>query len=333
VGPEEIKIELALSPNRDQVPPEGIGEYSNETKEIRVQAGRTITLPVGTLTEDEKRKAVSSLMNMKRKYGNSESPRVKAQTMNAVAFYIATEDIASGKLSGKNLAKAYSTLSLIYDSKADAAHALEDINKAVELDPENADYLISEAETLSGNGQFAEAQPFFEKGLNKTDSKRPSSLMEYGVDLHYLGQDEKASEVLDSALKDANGEGMMYSSIWRYIVSAQKDGKQALSSAMENSQDRSWPYPILEMLTGKINPDELLKASSSSDKGINEDRHCEAYFYIGQKYLIENDKEKAKEYFKKSVEEGVAPFVEYNYSLHELGMKKEPIKESSWWPF
>jgi len=95
---------------------------------------------------------------------------------------------------------------------------------------------------------------------------------------------------------------------------------------MSNIQDRVWPYAVGEMFLGKITPEQLIETASSQDKGIQEDQYCEAYFYIGQKYLLGNNKEGATESFQKSVDQGVMPYTEYNFSLYELGKKKLPRK-------
>lgn len=75
---------------------------------------------------------------------------------------------------------------------------------------------------------------------------------------------------------------------------------------------------------------QLLAQANSGEVGIREDRYCEACFYIGQKYLLSNDKENAADSFRKSPDEEVIPFTEHNFALHEPGRKKAPKKESGW---
>jgi lipoprotein NlpI len=53
-------------------------------------------------------------------------------------------------------------------------------------------------------------------------------------------------------------------------------------------------------------------------KGISKELLCEAYTYIGFKYLSNNNKDKAKEYFKKSIKTDIHYFIEYSFSKEEL---------------
>lgn len=334
IAPRKIQQKWTLRANKEEVSPQKIGDYDAETKGIRSQMIMTLRLPIEKLSDEDKTTIYRNTRDLKNKYGNSESGRVGGQLKEAVNLVVVSRDIDSGKLNDKQLANAYKIRSTAYDDRGDVAHALADIRKALSLDPNNSEYLLSEAETLAGNGQFGEARPLFEKGIEikkDTGADTNADLMEYGVDLHYLGQNDHAKDVLDEAIQQ--GADQMYVPIWRYIVSASdSDGKTALLSAIENAQDKSWPYPVAEMLSGKITPQDLIKSAESGDTGIQEDQYCEAYFYIGQKYLLEKDVEKAKAFFRKCVDLGVIPYMEYNYSLHELGMKKEPV-QSRWWKF
>jgi lipoprotein NlpI len=45
---------------------------------------------------------------------------------------------------------------------------------------------------------------------------------------------------------------------------------------------------------------------------------CEAYFYVGQEYLIRNQKDKAQAAFDLALATGATEFLEYDWSAREL---------------
>lgn len=51
--------------------------------------------------------------------------------------------------------------------------------------------------------------------------------------------------------------------------------------------------------------------TKDNDQRVEKERECEAYFYLGQYYLLRNDKEKAAQMFKLCLEIKVTSFVEY----------------------
>lgn len=332
--PQKLTQTWTLKANKEAVPPQKISEYATETKGIREQMGMSFKLPVGSVSDGDKQKLKNSVQRLVNVYGNSTSGRVGAEMKDAVNLILTTRDIASAKLGGKQLAEAYKIRSQAYDDQGDIQHALEDIRMAIKLNPDNVEYILSEADTLLGDSQFAAANQLYEQAIQMGKSSGANvrnAFRAYGESLHYLGQHDKAKEMLDEALHQESGTGAMYTAIWRYIASgSDADATTTLQSTMSDIQDRSWPYPVGELLLGKMTPEQLINAANSQDKGVREDQYCEAYFYLGQKYLLDKNQEKAKESFQKSLDQGVMPFVESNFSLYELGKKKAPKKDGFW---
>lgn len=325
-----------LRSNKEAVPTHKINDYTTETRNIREQATISFKLPVGTPSDSDRQTIDRYLQRLKQNYGDSNSDRVRLEIRESIDLILATRDITSGKLSGKHLAEAYRIRAVAYDNQGYVQSALDDIRAAIKLNPDNVDYLISEATMLMGDRQFSAATQLFELAIKRGKDagiNLTTAFKSYAKSLHYLGQNKAAREMLSEAIRQESGEGLMYAAIWRYLASEGEEAtatSAALQSAMGRLQDRAWPYAVGEMLLGKISPEQLISAANSRDKGVQEDQLCEAYFYIGKKYLAEHKSERAKEAFRKSVEQGVLPFLEYGFSLHELGHKKMPRKEGFW---
>jgi tetratricopeptide (TPR) repeat protein len=91
-----------------------------------------------------------------------------------------------------------------------------------------------------------------------------------------------------------------------------------LEKCMKINNFRSWPRPLYELFAGKITPAQCLGKVETADKHSAKEQKCEAYFYIGEYYLIKKDKAKASEYFKKCISTGVDWYHEYHLSKTEL---------------
>jgi len=64
-------------------------------------------------------------------------------------------------------------------------------------------------------------------------------------------------------------------------------------------------------------PDDSAVQSAKSGTPANE-RLCEAYFYLGEGYLADGDIRRAREYFQKSIDQGVTEFYEDGAARGEL---------------
>lgn len=325
----------SLAANKEAVPAAKTSEYTVETRGLREQLAMTFRMPVGKINQSDKEKIGRELQRYEKRYGNTGSGRVGAEVKDILNMGLASADIASGKLPDEYLAEAYKTRALAYDDRGDVPHALQDIRVARKLASSNVDYLTFEADTLLGDGQFAAASTLYQQALQQSPASERASAdlyRSYAQAEYFLGHMDRAKEMLDEALRLDSGEGRVHTALWKYLVQG-GDADHTVQDTLSAAQDRGWPYPIAEMLLGKISAEQLIEAASVSDKGLREDQLCEAYFFLGKKFQLEHDNAKAREYFQKSLDQGVTPFVENNFSLYELGKKKLPKQDVAWWPF
>ena len=202
--------------------------------------------------------------------------------------------------------------------------------------PDNTEYLFTQGTTLLGANRLPEALKAFEAAvkLAGTDKVSADNYESIAITLHYQGRDPEAVEQLSQGLRATNGEPSLFTAFWQHIV-AKRIGTipSQLEVHLNRELGREWPYPIGDMLLGRISPEKLIEAAGSEDKGIKRDQLCEAYFYIGQRHLWEGRPELARASFEKSVAQEIFPFAEYSYALQELGRVKAPRPEKRWWSF
>lgn len=328
----KVQVDYSLQANKEVVPASAMPAFIEETLGLRRKLGSTVTVRVAELSEQDKRSLNQALARYDR-YGKTRSEGVNAEIRAHIDSLQITRDIESGRLSDKQLAQAYSLRAIAWDNLGEVESSLRDIRKAAELMPDNHEYLFTQGVILLGAGRPDEAKKVFDQALRLVDESKIGALdyRAIGVALHYLGRDREAAEQLGHSLTASNGEANLYAAFWQHIVAKRAGTLSELETQMNATMGREWPYPIAEMFLGRIGSDTLLKAAASDDPGIQRDRWCEAYFYIGQKYLLEGRVEQARASFEKSVAQEAIPFSEYGYALHELNRVKAPRVGKAWW--
>jgi lipoprotein NlpI len=79
-----------------------------------------------------------------------------------------------------------------------------------------------------------------------------------------------------------------------------------------------WPSKVGGFLAGQLSESDFLKAADDPNLQTSKEQHCEAYFYVGSKHLIEKDRMAAVDYFKKCLTTNVTDFEEYTSAASEL---------------
>ena len=85
-----------------------------------------------------------------------------------------------------------------------------------------------------------------------------------------------------------------------------------------------WPRAGLAMLIGKLSPDDMLKSLEKKQGDERQMALAEAYFYLGQYYLLAGDRAKAQESFEKTRSLGVINYLEHTSAEFELERLKKP---------
>jgi lipoprotein NlpI len=230
-----------------------------------------------------------------------------------------TETIASGKLAGSDLAEAYCLRGSALGDLGRHDEALQDANEAVRLAPNSTSPLTCRAEFYFTTGQFEKSIADYSKAisLGATDAL---AFRGRGVSRFYAGRLEEAGADLAKADEIADQETRTYCDIWLLLAYARlgKTVPDAVTRRIAAEAGGEWPRPALAMLTGTLAPDDLLRLLEEK-KG--DERHLalsEAYFYLGQHYLIGGDKKTARTYFEKARELGVVFYTEHIAAGFEL---------------
>lgn len=327
---QSYSMTWVLKANKDAVLPQEMDKYLNEAKKTREAMGLSFRLPVGNLSERDRTELMRQLRPYNR-YGDSDSSRLKAEMKEMVNLQMVSRDIESGRLVGDNLAKAYKLRASANEAAGDIPAALSDIHQAQALVSDKTDYLTFEAEILLGDGQFDAAKLIYEQLLQHAVAGKDMISVHRGLaqTLYYLNMNAQSFAESEKAKISADPAQLPYILLWQYLAEARLDKGKAqehLKRDLATSVDRDWPLPVLEMLAGTLTPQQLIASVDGKDAGIREDHLSEAYFYIGKQYQLMQEMDKAKEAFRKCLNQNVTLFAEHNYALYELGQRKKSRK-------
>lgn len=316
-----LRRDLRIEVLKDHVPTKSMLSYVEDTQKLRHRAGITLTLRVGLLTAEDKHFLDLRLRRFDR-YGKSRSGALNAQIDAEIGSRQITRDIESGKLTPRQLARAYADRAVHYDELDDVERALPDIDRAIEMDTGEVEYALTKGRILANNGRFEEARKLFER-LDKEGhghDMKESDLGSLGRAYLYLGDFEAAARSFEQAAQAGDREGSLIETFWQHLAAQRSHGRvrSQLESRLAEETKRDWPYPVGEMLLGRVSPKQLLDAAESDDKGIERDQLAEANFYLAQKFLLEEDKAKAGGYLETCVELDVTPFIEQRLAKIEL---------------
>ena len=156
-------------------------------------------------------------------------------------------------------------------------------------------------------------------------------VLQTGADYHAQGCVDYNSRRFTNALADfrkscelgSDNQDYSYFRIWliRARLGEKEAATQELAAYLENrktGKPDDWPSKVGRYLAGQLSESDFLKAADDPNLQTAKEQHCEAYFYVGSKHLIENDKMAAVDYFKKCLTTNVTDFEEYTSAASEL---------------
>ncbi|WP_407120149.1 tetratricopeptide repeat protein [Bradyrhizobium sp. STM 3561] len=204
---------------------------------------------------------------------------------------------------------AYSERGDVYFGKGDYDRAIADYGQAIGLDPKTANVYANRSSAYRKMNEHGLAMADLNQAI-ALDPK-PAYLKARGVFQFELG-DFKASAT--DLLRVLETNDSAYVMLFRYLARA-RAGEAAASELEGNARrlnDKSWPFPVIELLAGKRSPEATLAAATKQEET------CEANFYIGESYILSAKKELAQKALRAAADTCPKSFVEFNVALAEL---------------
>jgi lipoprotein NlpI len=235
----------------------------------------------------------------------------------------ASQIIEAGTADDKQLAEAFRARGIARSHLLQYAEALADFNRAVELEPLDAQLYEERAITHLKLREFKEANRDLDMALG-LDRARVVGHREKGRLAAYQKDFTQAAREFNLALQSSDDAAIVYGALWLHVAIRRGglEGEAPLAAIDSQLDLRQWPAPVVKMYLGQLQPQEVVAAASTSNPRTSLMQLCEAYFYVGQEYLIRNQPAQARASFQAAVDTGVTEFLEYDWSARELELMK-----------
>ncbi len=236
-----------------------------------------------------------------------------------------TRAIQSGELSEPSLVVTLNNRGNAYQNKGDYARAIADYDQAIRLNSESALIFNNRGTAYQHRGDYERAIQDYEQAIKDYDEAitldPDYQLAFYNRAFARFDQGLFTASVPDFARAVQLDPSRTYRVLGLYLAKARAgavDRKGLASNAAQLNLTR-WPGPVVALFLGLITPQALIAAAQDPDPAMQRERHCEAYFYAGEFYLIRGQRAAAVQMFQSAVATGVTSLFEHSSAKGELG--------------
>lgn len=317
-NPRAFEAEATLRLVADEVEPGDWADHIARLAKLEPRLGFTYSISSMPLSQAESIKA-----ELKSLGSDIQSKKIKATTKtqieSAVKIPLLSRALQGGRLSTPLRAQALTARGIAYDNLGQPEKAAPDFDEALKIAPDSKDVESAAAENALARNDPARAVELANR-LLAADPKFSEARLTRAKARYAAKQYPEAQQDLQELLKDRSAIRNGYPLILLYLAARRtgSDGKDLLARYAESDLPKEWPRPLIDWANGKIGADDALQNAKSS-KSANE-QLCEAYFYIGEGYLADGDNRRAREYFQKSVDQGISEFYEDGAARSELAV-------------
>jgi len=315
-APRKFESEAALHLVADAIEPDDWANHLAKLAKLEPRLGFANIIPsISTAQFESARTELKSLQT------DIDSKKVKANTKIQLQSLVRTIMLSSalqgGRLSTQLRAQALTERGIAYDNLGQPDKALPDFNEALNTAPDAKETELAAAVNALERNDPVRAIELADRLLAQ-DPKFPEALLTRAKARYAAKQYPQARQDLQDLLKDRAEIRRGYPLILLYLTARRmgSDGKDVLAQYAQSDLPRVWPRPLIDWANGRIVADDALQSAKSGNPA--NERLCEAYFYIGEGYLADGDNRHAREYFQKSVDQGVREFYEDGAARGEL---------------
>jgi lipoprotein NlpI/transglutaminase-like putative cysteine protease len=200
--------------------------------------------------------------------------------------------------------------------------ARRDFEAALLLTPESAEALNGAAVNAQTMRQYERARELAGRVLTR-QSTESQALNTRALAAYFSGDLAAARQDWTAMLADPATLRRGYPLVWLAFATrrAAQDPVPLATTYTRENWPSEWPRAVMEMSLATSDKlatevDNTLRAARTSRTPL--EMLCEAHFYIGEKYAAEGDLTKAREHWRRAVDQGVVEFVEHGAAQARL---------------
>lgn len=245
---------------------------------------------------------------------NLRSGKITSVTANQTTAHrqiaILSAQLDAGRLPPPLRAQTLVSRGISYDNIGRLSEARADFDNALMLVPDSIAALNAAAENALSTNELTRARTLTSRVLelrpNDTDALDTRSRAQY-----FAGDMVAATVDRKLMLDDRSAMRRGFPLIWLWL-STKQSGQDASHLADNYPREKwptEWPRPLMDVMLGAQSDDLALDAAMKSKTPL--EALCEAHFYLGEKYFAEGDLNRAREHWRKALNQGVTEYVEH----------------------
>ncbi len=207
------------------------------------------------------------------------------------------------------------------DLQGDHAGAIALFSKAIALGAEY-DGTLERSFAYAASGHFAEAL----QDLDRAQALQPKATAPVSARYWFQFQlDQFAAVVATTDKLKSMSPPDPYAPLLRFIAEARlgRDGTAELAKTLDDSNKDQWPQAAAQMFLGQVSPDQLLQWAEQSG---NDQVACEAPFYVGEYFLIHQNRPYAQAALQQNQQDLCRSVLEYYAARSELASLNDSVQ-------
>lgn len=205
------------------------------------------------------------------------------------------------------------------------AEALADLNQSIERDAQQPAAYSLRGTAFLQTGDAEAALADYQTAL-QLDPDSPALRADVGFAQFFAGQHEAALASFNSA-QEADPDARFLNP-WRaaaLLAAGRKAvAEQEFAGAIAKpASERDWFDLLTLLVLGKVSDNDVLAAISAGNALQEKAQQCEAFYFIGQRWLLDGKPEEAEPYFRQALESNARHLSAYRGAQFALGEFRE----------
>jgi tetratricopeptide (TPR) repeat protein len=199
-------------------------------------------------------------------------------------------------------AVAYTNRGYTYQGTGDLVAAEADFTKAIGIEPANPLFHSLRGTCRLSQGNTGGAIEDYTQAINLAP-RNPVAQADLGFGKFFSRDFDGAFAAFDQA-SEIDPKAMRYLNpwkLWSLVLAGKPDAVTEIATASSSTpeKDRDWIDELVLFLNGKISEKDLVDfVSKVTDPKLKSDQLCEAYFFIGERRALANDKSNATAFYQ-----------------------------------